>query len=86
MRIAGRGELQAKLKRKLLPWGASLEITSRCNLSCAHCLRGPAAPDDGLSHDQVCDLLDQLADLGCLQLTFTGGEPFCRLDFLSILE
>lgn len=86
MRVAGQDELQAKLRKRLVPWGASLEITSRCNLSCAHCLRGPAKPDDGLTYDQVCDLLDQLAGLGCLQVTFTGGEPFCRQDFLQILE
>ena len=86
MRLAGLEELRARMQRECRPWAASLEITRRCNLSCIHCLRGPSHQDDGLSHDEVCQVIDQLADLGSVRLTFTGGEPFARPDFLSILE
>jgi radical SAM protein with 4Fe4S-binding SPASM domain len=86
MRVAGFTELQAKMRRARRPWAASLEITRRCNLSCVHCLRGPARQDDGLSREEVYRLADQLADLGCMKLSFTGGEPFARPDFLPILE
>jgi radical SAM protein with 4Fe4S-binding SPASM domain len=34
----------------------------------------------------VCRVIDQLADLGCMKLTFTGGEPIARPDFFSVLE
>ncbi|HUW94800.1 MAG TPA: radical SAM protein [Anaerolineae bacterium] len=86
MRVAGLEELQARLQRDLRPWGASLEITRRCNLGCVHCLRGPSRQDDGLFYAQVCQVLDQLVDLGCMRLSFTGGEPFTRPDFVPILE
>jgi radical SAM protein with 4Fe4S-binding SPASM domain len=32
----------------------------------------------------MCDVLDQIADAGCLWLQITGGEPFLRPDFLDI--
>jgi radical SAM protein with 4Fe4S-binding SPASM domain len=86
MRLAGLDELRSKLHQKHRPWAASLEITRRCNLRCVHCLRGPSRQEDGLSYDEVCRVIDQLADLGCMKLTFTGGEPFKRSDFLAILE
>ena len=86
MRLAGLEELRARMQRECRPWAASLEITRRCNLSCIHCLRGPSHQGDGLSHDEVCRVIDQLADLGSVRLTFTGGEPFARPGFLSILE
>src|SRR3954453_10898718 len=37
-----------------------------------------------LSLDDYKRLLDELADLGCLWLLFTGGEIFARRDFLDI--
>ena len=33
---------------------------------------------------ELCDLLDQMADEGCLWLLLTGGEPFIRPDFVEI--
>jgi radical SAM protein with 4Fe4S-binding SPASM domain len=86
MRLAGLDELQAKLQQDRRPWAASLEVTRRCNLRCVHCLRGPSHPDDGLTKEEICRLMDQLADLGCMRLVFTGGEPFARPDFLTIVE
>jgi radical SAM protein with 4Fe4S-binding SPASM domain len=86
MRLAGLDELQVKVQQERRPWAASLEITRRCNLSCLHCLRGPSGLDDGLSYDEVCRVINQLADLGCMRLSFTGGEPLARPDFLPILE
>lgn len=86
MRLAGLTELQARLQREHRPWSASLEVTRRCNLRCVHCLRGPSVQDDGLSYDEVCRLVDQLADLGCMRLSLTGGEPLARPDILSIVD
>ena len=86
MRLAGLDELQARLQKDRRPWAASLEVTRRCNLHCVHCLRGAPRPDDGLSKEEICQLVDQLAALGCMRLRFTGGEPFARPGFLAIVE
>ena len=34
-----------------------------------------------MTTEQVKDILQQAADLGCLQVRFTGGEPLLRPDF-----
>ena len=34
-----------------------------------------------MTTDQVKDILPQAADLGCMQVRFTGGEPLVRPGF-----
>jgi len=72
-----------------MPLSGSLELTLRCNLNCAHCYcRLPASDEEAqqkeLSYDEICGLLDQAAETGCLWLLITGGEPLIRPDFLDI--
>src|SRR5437879_6680845 len=43
-----------------------------------------AARNRELSRDEHFKLLDELAELGCLWLLYTGGEIFARKDFLEI--
>lgn len=50
-----------------------LEVTRRCNMSCAHCLRGPAQNVD-MSKETVDRVLDA-CEHGIGTVTFTGGEP-----------
>ena len=61
------------------------ELTNRCNLRCAHCASasGKARPHE-LDGDQWCQVIDQLADAGCLSMTLIGGEAFMHPDWLSI--
>jgi radical SAM protein with 4Fe4S-binding SPASM domain len=67
-----------------------MHITDRCNLRCTHCyqndLKSSEVTADQIVRivDQFCALCQQLGRKG--QLTFTGGEPFVRSDFLRILE
>lgn len=49
-----------------------LEVTRRCNMKCAHCLRGYAQNMD-MSQDTVNKFLDSAKSIG--SLVFTGGEP-----------
>lgn len=69
-------------------WG-SIEVTERCNLRCLPCyIRQPLGDlqslERELSTTELENLLDQIADAGCICLLFTGGEPFAREDFLEI--
>jgi radical SAM protein with 4Fe4S-binding SPASM domain len=83
MQVADTEDLRAKLDRRHRLFAASIEITLRCNLRCVHCLRN-LDNDDGLTFSEIGDVLDQLVALGCMNLTFTGGEPFARRDFMDI--
>ncbi len=63
-----------------------IELTERCNNNCIHCCINLPANDKTakkreMSTDQVKAVLSEAADLGCLQVRFTGGEPLIRSDF-----
>ena len=65
---------------QLVAW----EITSRCNLFCAHC-RGSSTSDciEGELTTRECfNLIDQIFEVGNPILIITGGEPLCRPDFM----
>ena len=71
------------------PLSVSIEVTRRCPLDCLHCYNNLAMADQEarsreLSTEEHFRLLDDLADLGCLWLLYTGGEIFARKDFLEI--
>jgi|WetSurMetagenome_2_1015567.scaffolds.fasta_scaffold19366_3 radical SAM protein with 4Fe4S-binding SPASM domain len=53
------------------------ELTLRCNLQCLHCGSGAGrARRLELSPAERFELVDDLADLGCRELAFIGGEIF----------
>ncbi len=60
------------------------ELTYRCNQKCIHCYEGHNVHCSELSFAEICSLLDQLREMGVLELTFTGGEVAVREDFLAI--
>jgi radical SAM protein with 4Fe4S-binding SPASM domain len=71
------------------PLDVSIELTDRCPLRCVQCYNNLPVSDKEarsleLSKDEHFQVLDELADLGCLWLLYTGGEIFARPDFLEI--
>ena len=67
----------------------SIEVTHRCPLECQHCYNNLAMNDENarrgeMSFDEHVRLLEELVDLDCLWLLYTGGEIFARKDFLDI--
>src|SRR6266849_6608440 len=72
-----------------VPLEVSIEVTRRCPLECLHCYNNLpmgdlSARNRELSTVEHFKLLDELAELGCLWLLYTGGEIFARKDFLEI--
>ena len=63
-----------------------MELTERCNNDCIHCcinlpVNDRAAQAREMTTDQVKNILKEAADLGCLRVRYTGGEPLLRPDF-----
>jgi radical SAM protein with 4Fe4S-binding SPASM domain len=80
-----RSALPANPLRSRLP-SLDIELTERCNNDCIHCCINLAAGDvqarsREMSTDAVKSILQQAAELRCLQVRFTGGEPLLRPDF-----
>lgn len=72
-----------------LPLSGSIELTHRCNLRCVHCYCNLPAHDKEASRqelrtDEVLNILDQIAEAGCLWFLITGGEPLLRKDWKEV--
>lgn len=66
-----------------------IELTERCNNRCIHCLiNRPEHDREAKAREMdtafVLDVLRQAADLGCMTVRFTGGEPLLRPDFTEL--
>lgn len=62
-------------------------LTSRCNLSCRHCLFDCSpAQRQSLAPDLLARGLQEARELGSSLFYFTGGEPFLYPGFLQILK
>ena len=62
---------------KLRIQNLAMIVTERCNLNCAHCLRGGCS-DKVMSDNVIKATLDQFEFIG--NLTICGGEPTLALD------
>jgi len=80
-----RKSLDEKLSGKRFPLNGTFELTRACNFRCKYCyLQGTPTAEKELHSATVITILDQLAEAGCLGLSFTGGEPLLRSDFTDI--
>jgi radical SAM protein with 4Fe4S-binding SPASM domain len=66
---------------------ASFRVTMACNLKCTHCysIAGKKLSNE-LSLNEIKEVMNQLKQLGCIRIFFTGGEPFIRSDIFEILK
>lgn len=75
---------------KRFPWSGQWELTCRCNLKCVmcytDCFNTPERIRRELSTGEIFRILGELHEAGCMEITFTGGEPFSRSDFKEIYE
>lgn len=71
------------------PQSLDIELTQRCNNACIHCFinlpeRDLKALKSELSTETWKSILSEAADLGVLDIRFTGGEPLLRPDFADL--
>jgi radical SAM protein with 4Fe4S-binding SPASM domain len=81
-------EESGALSRRL-PLDGTVETTFRCNLRCVHCYvnepaRDQAAQSRELGTSRLLRLLEEMAEEGCLEVLFTGGEVLLRPDFPEV--
>jgi len=76
--------------KERFPVRAIFELTYSCTFNCVHCYLGrkktARISKNELNTKEVFKILDQLREMGCFTLGFTGGEVFLRKDIFEILE
>lgn len=71
-----------------IPLAVLAEVTHRCPLQCPYC-SNPVELDRGsteLTTDEWKKVLYELAELGVLQIHFSGGEPTARKDIVELVQ
>ena len=70
-----------------IPLAVLAELTHRCPLQCPYC-SNPVELDRGgseLTTEEWKKVLTELAEIGVLQIHFSGGEPMARRDLCALL-
>ena len=83
------GDLHQRQAGERVPIQVSIEVTRRCPLECLHCYNNlpmgdMEAKQRELTKEEHFKVLDELVEMGCFWLLYTGGEIFARKDFLEI--
>jgi MoaA/NifB/PqqE/SkfB family radical SAM enzyme len=63
-------------------------FTKQCNLKCKHCYEnaGPKPAPDELTTEEAKKAIDDFESAGVVALSFSGGEPLARKDFLEVAK
>ena len=80
--LAARTDIEHYASERV-PLEVVLEVTRRCPLECLHCYNNLEMGDVGarsreLSKEEYFKVLDELQEMGCFWLLFTGGEIFAE--------
>ncbi|HST22424.1 MAG TPA: radical SAM protein [Blastocatellia bacterium] len=71
-------------------FSAHWELTYRCNEQCSHCYLDVLPPNQDvpgeLSTEECFRVIDEIVELGALNLLLSGGEILARRDFFQIAE
>jgi len=78
--------LRKKAADNLVPLTVHIDLTFRCNEKCVHCYIPKVDVSSELTTRRWMNVLDELAELGTLFMTFSGGEIFLREDIFDILD
>ena len=82
-------DLHQRQAGERVPLQVSIEVTRRCPLECLHCYNNlPMGDLDARQREMTKEehfrVLDELVEMGCFWILYTGGEIFARRDFLEI--
>lgn len=77
--------LFAKAYSTRTPLECKIELTYRCNLKCKYCIMIDSKSEE-MSIEKLKDTINQLRELGVIQLSLTGGEIFLREDINELVD
>ncbi|MBI2252969.1 MAG: radical SAM protein [Armatimonadetes bacterium] len=69
------------------PLKAHFSITYLCELKCRHCSQNiKSSQNNELSLEEIKKLIDHLREIGVLEISLGGGDPFLRKDLIEIIS
>ena len=74
-----------RILRRPTPTWVHLFITRKCNLDCDYCFQKDNTKSD-LSNMEIKRIIDKLYSHGTRILSFLGGEPTIRKDFVDLVK
>ncbi len=71
-----------------IPLAVLVELTHRCPLQCPYCSNPVEleASSKELTTEEWLRVIDELAEIGVLQIHFSGGEPTARKDLVDLVR
>ena len=82
-----RQNIAEKQKCLSAPLKVHLQVTNECPLKCRHCSQSSREPrENELTFEQISHLISELSEIGTKEICFSGGDPFCREDFINIVN
>lgn len=67
-------------------WSVFMELTYKCNCRCIHCYNPAFRGTQEISFEKAKEVIDDAVELGCFELTVSGGECTLDNDFVKIIE
>ncbi|MFC1613618.1 radical SAM protein [Patescibacteria group bacterium] len=86
VRFVGEQEIKVSTPGLAAPIGMYLEITKKCNLNCGHCYKPEEINSSFMRLDQIEGLIDELANIGVMEIRLCGNEPTRSQDFISVAK
>lgn len=83
------GDIIRFLQDKHQIYSATFELTYSCNEKCVHCyavLPNSVSNERHLTLEKCKDLINELRQMNCFHLIFTGGDPFMFEGFTDVLK
>ena len=84
-KVSAAGLVAALRTDEHAPYAAMIEIADRCNETCVHCYQVQGQKGE-IETDDWRRIMDELAEMGVVFLTISGGEATLRKDFLDIVR
>lgn len=84
-------KIQKEFSKKNKPYKLFVDLTYNCNLRCLHCyvcenVNSICMNQLYLEKDRIFKLIDEMENMGVVEVIFTGGEPFLHPNIFEILE
>lgn len=82
--LAHKRLLHAAFSKERIPFQVYYAVTGKCPCDCNHCSYAKRS-DHELSSRESLQFIDEVKELGCSLIGFTGGEPLLREDLESMI-